>query len=287
LSSSSSGVVAVVGAGLVGLCSAWELVLRGARVRIYEGQDARRSCSWAGAGMLAPEAENFPDEEWKTRARMAALGYGAWLQKLGGDIDFLPPRAVEGRILDGHVDPRDIVRELSARLHGNAEFVSRRVESLDDLREDCVVVTAGAWASSLGIGLPKVHPVKGYLLGWSNVAQGVLMEVRHEGATYVLQRRRGAVIAGSTEERIGFDDELDWDKLRDLRRRAGSILPELRGLEPDLRWWGFRPATLDGYPVVRPWNERVVLAYGHYRNGILLAPWTGQWVTERIIGPAS
>ncbi len=284
MSSSSVGPVAIVGAGLVGLCSAWELVLRGARVRVYEGQDARKSCSWAGAGMLAPEAESFPDAAWKATAREAALDYEAWLRKLGGDVDFLAPREVQGRILDGHVDPRDLVRELSGRLSGRAEFVSRRVESLDELREDSVIVTAGAWASSLGIGLPEVHPVKGYLLGWSRVARGTLMEVRHEGATYVLQRRRGAVIAGSTEERVGFDEELDWNKLRDLQRRAERILPVLRGVEPDLRWWGFRPATRDGYPVVRRWNERVLLAYGHYRNGILLGPWTGEWVARQILG---
>lgn len=275
-------MIAIVGGGLVGLCAAWELVLRGKQVRIYEGQDARKSASWAGAGMLAPEAESFPDAAWKTRAREAAMGYEAWLRKLGGDIDFLAPREAAGRILDGHVDPRDMVRELEVRLDGSAERVRRVVHSLDELHEEQIVVTAGAWASSLGVGLPEVHPVKGYLLGWSGVAPGTLGEVRHQGATYVLQRLRGMVIAGSTEELVGFDEEVDWPRLQDLRKRAELVLPELRGIPPDLLWWGFRPATRDGYPVLRWWNEKVLLAYGHYRNGILLAPWTGEWVAREI-----
>lgn len=275
-------MIAIVGGGLVGLCAAWELVLRGKQVRIYEGQDVRKSASWAGAGMLAPEAESFPDAAWKARAREAAMGYSGWLQKLGGDIDFLAPREVAGRILDGHVDPRDMVRELGARLDGKADWVRRRVASLDELKEEKVVITAGAWASLLDPELPEVHPVKGYLLGWSGVAPETLPEVRHQGATYVLQRRRGMVIAGSTEQEIGFGEELDWVRLRDLRKRAEAVLPELQGISPDLQWWGFRPATHDGYPVLRWWNERVLLAYGHYRNGILLAPWTGEWVAREI-----
>jgi glycine oxidase len=92
------------------------------------------------------------------------------------------------------------------------------------------------------------------------------------------------VIAGSTEQEVGFDDEVDWPRLRDLRMRAQSVLPALRGLPPDLQWWGFRPATRDGYPVVRWWKERVLLAYGHYRNGILLAPWTAEWLAREISG---
>lgn len=277
-------MIAIVGGGLVGLCAAWELVQRGEKVRIYEGREIRKSASWAGAGMLAPEAESFPDEAWKARAREAALGYEAWLLKLGGDVDFLAPREVNGRILDGQVDPRDMVRELMARLAGNAEWVRASVASLDDLQEERVVVSAGAWAASLGQGMPEVHPVKGYLLGWSAVAKGTLDEVRHEGATYVLQRRRGMVIAGSTEEEVGFGEEMDWQRLRDLRVRAEVVLPALVGMEPDLQWWGFRPATRDGYPVLRWWNDRVLLAYGHYRNGILLAPWTGEWVAREILG---
>lgn len=240
--------------------------------------------------MLAPEAESFPDGEWQARAREAALGYAAWLEKLGGDVDFLAPRQEGERIRDGHVDPRDLMRELGQRLAGKVEVVRRWVGGLEELQEERVVVTAGAWAAnlggSLGESLPEVHPVKGYLLGWKSVAPGTLNEVRHCGATYVLQRRRGLVIAGSSEEEVGFAEEVDWARLEDLRRRAEEVLPELRGLAPDAYWWGFRPATRSGYPVLRWWNERVLLAYGHYRNGILLGPWTGQWVAEEIAAQA-
>jgi glycine oxidase len=92
------------------------------------------------------------------------------------------------------------------------------------------------------------------------------------------------VIAGSTEEEVGFSEEVDWARLRELEERAGALFSPLREATPDLRWWGFRPATRDGRPVLRRRDERVVLAYGHYRNGILLAPWTAREAATILLG---
>ena len=97
-----------------------------------------------------------------------------------------------------------------------------------------------------------------------------------------MQRRGGRVIAGSTEERIGFDMAIDGLRIAELQLRAERLWTPLLGLAPDDVWCGLRPASLDLKPIVRRLDARTVAAYGHYRNGILLSPWTARWVADEI-----
>ncbi len=282
-------MIAIVGGGLVGLCCAWELVQKDLEVVLYDpgqpGAEARQSASWAGAGMLAPDAESFASPLWRQRARAAALGYASFLARLGGDIDFLPPREVDSRIQDGHVDPRDLTRELRRRLDGRIQIVRQAVHRVEQVLAGQVLVTAGAWSNGItyrGVALPETIPIRGYMLAWDHVPPATLDAVLHDGPTYILQRRRGLVLAGSTEEAVGFDPRIDWQALTLLKHRAHRLFPALEGREASQCWWGFRPGTRDGLPHLRRLDERVVLAYGHYRNGILLAPWTAQWAAGEL-----
>ncbi len=263
-----------MGGGLIGLSCAWELQERGREVVVYEREESRRgSASWAGAGMLGALAETFPDEEWQRRALASARMYPEWVKRLGGQIDFV----AGGEAFDGHVDPRDLLRELTARVR----VEEREVQGLDELQGEQVVVCAGAWASRLA-GVPEVEPVKGYILAWDGLPPGQLRGIVREGHTYILQRLSGRIIVGSTEERIGFDAGVDAARVEELRQRAVALVPELGGLPVSDVWFGFRPAAAGDVPVLRRLDERVVLAYGHYRNGILLAPWTARWVADEI-----
>ena len=267
-------VIEIVGAGLIGLSCAWELRRRAFDVVVYEMDEDRKGCSsWAGAGMIAAHGESFPDAAWQQRALESAKMYPAWVEAIGGNIDFCPPTTTA----DGHVDPRDLLRELAAQLP--IEF--RKVESLDDLHGEQVIVCAGAWSNLLG-SLPAVEPVKGYLLAWDSIAPGSLKSILRDGHTYVFQRVNGRVVAGSTEQRIGFDRDTDPELISDLHRRAQALWPPLKDLPFDDCWFGFRPATADGFPVVERLGSRCIAAYGHYRNGILLAPWTARWVADEV-----
>lgn len=223
--------------------------------------------------MLAAAAEAFPDAEWQRIANESAAMYPEWVAAIGGSIDFV----AAGEAGEGHVDPRDLLRELSAQV----EVRRRDVASLDELDGEQVVVCAGAWASRLG-GMPTVEPIKGYLLAWDGFSPGTLPGILRSGHTYVFQRRGGRVIAGSTEERVGFDRTMDAARLRELGERAVELCPALKGARPDTAWCGLRPASLDLRPVLRRIDQRTVAAYGHYRNGILLAPWTARWVAGEI-----
>jgi glycine oxidase len=148
---------------------------------------------------------------------------------------------------------------------------------------DCVVVAAGAWSSELLPGLPRSYPVRGHLISF-DLAPGLLPSIVRDGQTYLIQRENGSIIAGSSMEDAGFDRAIHPPIVEDIRRRAAELVPELAGLEPATCWTGLRPATGCGPVIRRVENTNIWAAYGHFRNGILLAPWTCHTLAEQI-GP--
>jgi glycine oxidase len=151
------------------------------------------------------------------------------------------------------------------------------------------VIAAGAWSQAISVtirgephALPRVYPIKGHLLGYRLGAGSPTVTVRH-GDTYVLQRGDGFTIAGSSMEDVAYDKSVNAEIVRDLQVRAGALLPALAGLEPEKIWTGLRPATGDQTPHIgRFASSRIWLAYGHHRNGILLAPGTCERVAQEI-----
>ena len=125
-------------------------------------------------------------------------------------------------------------------------------------------------------------PIKGHLIGFQ-MEPGALGPVRRRGETYVLQRSNGFLIAGSNEQDIGFDRTVDAAICEDIHRRAAQLFSLLEHATPVKRWIGFRPRSATGDPHIgRMDGTNVWLAYGHYRNGILLTPVTAQRITEQI-----
>lgn len=206
---------------------------------------------------------------------------------------------------DAQVDPRDLMESLrraclarGARLleatkiveiKAQAGGVQARTEAGEPLAADVAVISAGAWSSQIRLlaepplELPESVPVKGHLVGFQLSAGSLGVSVRH-GHTYMLQRNNGFTIAGSDEQRAGFDRAVDDNAAADIVRRARLLLPDLLAGEPTERWMGFRPATAAGMPEIRRLpGTKVWLAYGHYRNGILLAPVTARRLAAEII----
>jgi glycine oxidase len=157
-----------------------------------------------------------------------------------------------------------------------------------------VVIASGAWSSGINVTVdhqpqafpdsrpPRSFPIKGHLLGYRLSAGSLATTVRHDH-TYVLQRADGFTIAGSSTEDAGFDRTIDPTIVSDISARAGALVPALRGLQPESVWIGFRPAIDAPAPHIgRVQSSRLWLAYGHYRNGILLAPATSDRICREI-----
>ena len=125
--------------------------------------------------------------------------------------------------------------------------------------------------------------MKGHLLGYRLDAGSLRPIVRH-AHTYLLQRASGFTIAGTSVEHAGFDRRIDPGVVDNIHRRACAVLPCLERAGPAEPWIGFRPATESLEPEIRRLPDTGVwLSYGHYRNGILLAPATAQRVSREII----
>jgi glycine oxidase len=160
---------------------------------------------------------------------------------------------------------------------------------IGDVQARAAVLAAGAWSSQVAVTvdghpyeLPRSFPVKGHLLGYRLPAGSLATTIRHDH-TYVLQRAGGFTIAGSSTENTGFDRGIDPVMVAEIATRAGALVPTLRGRQPESVWIGFRPASHAPAPYIgRVLSSHLWLAYGHYRNGILLAPATCDRICREI-----
>jgi len=102
---------------------------------------------------------------------------------------------------------------------------------------------------------------------------------------YLVPRRDGRVLAGSTTEQSGFDKEVTASGVHSILSNALEISPRISDLPLIGVWAGLRPRAQDSLPVLGPCAEirGLVFATGHYRNGILLAPLTGELIAGAIV----
>jgi glycine oxidase len=196
---------------------------------------------------------------------------------------------------DAMVNPRDIISALCSVCTklGVTLVENRPVENLDSLETfEAVVVAAGAWSSQIWSsqtwssqlsirGLPAAEPVKGHLIGYRQ-PPGMYPTIIRHAHTYLLQRAGGLLIVGSSEEHVDFDRSIDSRIVSDLAARAAFILPHLLNETPSETWTGLRPASDRLHTGAHGTSGRLYLAYGHYRNGILLAPVTGRDLAAEI-----
>jgi glycine oxidase len=152
-----------------------------------------------------------------------------------------------------------------------------------------VVLAAGCWSRELG-GLaarllPPVRPVKGQLLQLRGPAADPLCRRNVRGLeVYMVPRADGRVVVGATVEEQGFDTRVTAGAVHDLLRAAFELLPDVAELELVETVAGLRPGSPDNAPLLGPAAvDGLVVATGHYRNGILLAPVTADAVAELLV----
>jgi glycine oxidase len=344
----------VIGAGLIGLASAWRARRRGLSVLVVDrATEPGAGASGVAAGMLAPVTEADFGEEGPLRVNLAGrerwpsfaaeleeqsglpTGYresGALVvaadrddaealgrlhdfqRTLGLEVDWLPPSRcrrlepglsprIAGGILapqDGSADPRAtgaalvaVVEDLSLGTEVQAiEHDGVRVTGVRTSAGpiDCeqVVVAAGAWSAALAPGeVPPVRPVKGQILELRarDAMPDPLERVVRTPRCYMVARGDGRVVLGATVEEQGFDTTVTADGVYRLLEAAWEVLPEVGELELVAARAGLRPGTPDNAPVVGPGElEGLVWATGHWRNGVLLAPLTGDVVAGLLAG---
>jgi glycine/D-amino acid oxidase-like deaminating enzyme/thiol-disulfide isomerase/thioredoxin len=138
-----------------------------------------------------------------------------------------------------------------------------------------------------GCVVPRVEPVRGQMLAFEAGA-GFVRHVVYSPRGYLVPRRGGRLLAGSTTERAGFDKSVTPEGRAEIAAHAEEIAPAVRALKLADEWAGLRPRADDDWPLIGRacGHDNLFYATGHYRNGILLAPLTARLVADMIASRA-
>ena len=200
-------------------------------------------------------------------------------------------RALVGALLAAAARAGVVLRPATAR---GLRVAGGRVRGLvldggEALAAGTVVLAAGASSGALdGLDpalLPPVRPVKGQLLHLRGPASEPLARRNVRGLeAYVVPRADGRVVVGATVEEQGFDQRVTAGAVHHLLRAAAELLPDVDELELTETAVGLRPGSPDNAPLLGETGlDGLVVATGHYRNGILLTPVTAEAITELLL----
>jgi len=150
-----------------------------------------------------------------------------------------------------------------------------------------VVLAAGCWTSRISEAAPyaPTRPVRGQMVALRHAGKPIRRVLRSERG-YIVPRDHSTpqkLVAGSTLENAGYEKAVTSGGLEQILGAVNELAPSLAGAEIVETWSGLRPGTPDQLPIIGPTDiEGLMIATGHYRNGILLAPVTAKLITEWI-----
>jgi glycine oxidase len=268
-----------------------------------------RSIEYARTGTLEVALDEGDRERLEgERARLQAEGVAhRWLS--AGELRSFEPAvsgAASGGLLiepHGFVGVGSLIEALvqSARMSGAAFEAPVEAVEIDAgadnvevragksrYRVDAVVVAAGTWSGRVRIrNQPPldVRPVRGQLLHLTWTAGHLPGRVVWGPRCYTVPWSDRSLLAGATVEDAGFDEHSTVSAIQELTTAVIELLPEARVASLQEVRVGLRPASADGLPIIGPLPgaPRVVVATGHYRNGVLLAPITAAIVRDYLV----
>ena len=269
-------------------------------------QETDIDSEWLPSGLLIAEQTELPDTK-------------AWAQRWDVNIEALPSDRLldfEPELMSSTDDggmwlpevaqirnPRLIkalvrsleLRGVAIKTHSEViEFLGQDdkvwgVRTKDEtLAAGGVVVTAGAWTSFLLGSLATdrdITPVKGQMLLFHAASR----QVRHivlQGNHYLVPRRDGRVLAGSTVEYVGFDKSTTHQAYDELYAAAVALIPSLASCPVEHQWAGLRPGSPQGIPLIgqHPRRQGLYINAGHFRNGVVTGPASARLLADMILG---
>lgn len=263
---------------------------------------------WTAGGLLIADmaAEQAEAVAWAQRfdVDMRALDLGEAMQvepalgQLDSPLLWMPavaqvrnPRLMKA--LRADLTARGVTVREHAEVTGLVVEAGRvRGARLEDetVAADTVVIASGAWSAGLleplGLHLP-VAPVRGQMLLFRG-APGLVSRIVLSRDRYVIPRRDGRVLVGSTLEHTGFDKRTTDAARAELEAEARRIVPALADCELEHHWAGLRPGSPDGIPLIgpHPGIEGLYVNAGHFRNGVVLGPASARLLADLVLGAA-
>ncbi len=227
--------------------------------------------------------------ELRPRADFLPAGSGADALWLPDVAQVRNPRLV--KVLRGAAIAAGVHIEEAAEVVAMASE-GRHIRRVSTTRGDFsaagVIVTAGAWSGTLP-GLealsPRVFPVRGQMLLFKLAPEALRNIVLRDGA-YLIPRRDGRILAGSTLEWAGFNKSTTVAAREKLLAFAADILPDLNEQTLEMHWSGLRPGSPDNVPAIAacPGYDNLYINSGHFRYGVTMAPGSAMLLADLIEG---
>lgn len=255
---------------------------------------------------------------WTEEEAEALQKRGTWQQAMGLNAEWLDKakvRRVEPMISneiagalylqdDAQVSAPDITKAFAVASARYGATIQERCEALEiehtdnritgvlttqgRMTADYYVLAAGAWSGRLAhmLNLPlDVFPIKGEAFSVFSTLQPIQKTIYSHGC-YIVPKDGNRLLVGASSTDCGFDNRLTIDGLQQLMAKALRLLPALKNCPLEKTWASLRPQTKDGLPYFGPVAsfDNLLAATGHYRNGILLSPLTGEIIARMVTG---
>ncbi len=264
---------------------------------MLDAEDSNAALAWAkgvGSAMHSLSSESIYQRE-----PLLAPGYseGLWMPDIA---NIRNPRLLKALLKSLQLQPR--VRFLQhSSVTGFIQGTSgeeRSIEGVELLRNgqyekvlgQHAVVTAGAWTGRLFKSLSldvDVHPVKGQML-LLKPAKQVLSSIVLSNGRYLIPRRDGHLLVGSTLEYTDFDKSTSEVAEQSLYASALALIPKLESAQMIAHWAGLRPGAAQGIPYIGgvPGFRNLSVNAGQFRNGLVLAPASAGLLADILLGRA-
>lgn len=219
----------------------------------------------------------------------AVSGEGIWMPEVAQVRNPRLVRAMRGSLERHRVKVIEHCEVRGLRLKQN-RVTGVNLANGEAIGSERVLVASGAWSAMLlqqaGISL-DVEPVRGQMLVFKGppalVSRIVLSQDR-----YVIPRRDGRILVGSTLEHVGFEKRTTEEARQELIAEARRLIPALADFEVEHHWAGLRPGSPQGIPYIceYPLIENLYVNTGHFRNGVVLGPASARLIADIILARA-
>ena len=244
-----------------------------------EREELRQRAEWQQSAGLAAKWLD-PEEALRLEPALAPDLAGAlWLPE---EAQVQSPRLVQALAL--HAQHLGV--ELREGTPVTAVAGGEVITPTERITAGAIVIAAGVWTPFVeGLAHVPIKPVKGQMVcATPSPACAPRHVVWGEGA-YLTPKAGGELLIGSTEEE-GYDARPTLAGIARLVAAGAAIMPAVAGMPLHSAWAGLRPALPDRLPALGPvpGRDRLFLATGHYRNGVLLGPLTGKLMAQLVLG---
>jgi glycine oxidase len=157
-----------------------------------------------------------------------------------------------------------------------------------EIHAERVIITGGAWSGllleSVGMNLP-VKPIRGQMILY-RAEPAVVQRIVLSRDRYVIPRRDGRILVGSTLEDVGFDKGTTRAAMQELEAEAHRLIPALANYSIEHHWAGLRPGSPHGIPYIlqHPRISGLYINTGHFRNGVVLGPASARLLADILLG---